>query len=342
MNNLDAAVCTGGSTPAVSNSLEGHHIQPDHEYESSLRSCINKCLEGDIQTLETLEFSKSIQSAFKKDQGAILKQIFGEIAQDSKKFSRLTYIFAYSAPYSVVFICSFLEQLDWPQGLDKQKELNTLAILMLNGGSTRRQFFKIGYNNVALNPQESIPVTQVIVDFRPIFGDGDFIQTDIVMPSYLYKVLGEMLKCIELSEHSTKASKQDWTGISLTIGQFMECRFPATLIAPLLPYLAQMHKLVKLDLSDVGHQLDPDRIFSQTAFADDHVQTLCAILDANPCLIDFKINQASMSKSESTKMQSHIETKTREHRDNFWNGVKKVSQYPLQAAMLKQIFDKLV
>ena len=340
MNNLSTSAHAWLSACYNSFSQPPQDVQ-DKPETSSLRTWITKCFDN-IQPNDELELSKSIEEVFKKDQGKELKQIFDEVKLDKSKFNKLACLFAYCAPYSIAFICNFLDSLDWPGESDKQKELKNLVLFMLNGGLKRGQALKVSSNFVALNKTESVPITQVIVDFRVLIGKGDFIQDPVDMPTYLYSVLGTMLMFIDLKEDSSGDSKKEWQGVGITLGQFRECRFPAKLISPFLPYLAQIDKLVKVDLSDIGHQMDPHIFYNSTGFSDVDAQALYTILENNPCLVDFTVNNGGMSNKEKTKMYETVACKLKEHKEHFWESVKILNEKQNKSPSIQQVYDSMV
>ena len=88
---------------------------------------------------------------------------------------------------------------------------------------------------------------------KKIFGYGDFNKNPQELSPYLVE---DRKSLIKLGQHVSQQLKNDLednkdvkdmkVGLEVCIGQFVECRFPASLISPLLPYLVKIPGLVSL------------------------------------------------------------------------------------------------
>jgi hypothetical protein len=95
-----------------------------------------------------------------------------------------------------------------------------------------------------------------------------------------------------------KTDENTKIGFNLVIMQFLECCFPCTMVAPLLPYLKKLPGLVGLEINDVGGSGLTTAEGQQRgyAFTDEDAPTLLEILKTNPHLFHVKININGMTK----------------------------------------------
>jgi hypothetical protein len=84
-------------------------------------------------------------------------------------------------------------------------------------------------------------------------------------------------------------------GLNLVIGQFTECRFPCSMVAPVLPYLQKIPGLVGLEIADVGGS------GRGHAFRDEDAPALLDLFRTNPWLFYVKINTNGMTPEKQTQ-----------------------------------------
>lgn len=343
MNDL-SPLASALPSPSYISSSPGIQREPEKtpQEKLSLQDLVSKCLDDSCQDSDRLDLSNRIYASFLKNQGSEFKTIFDELIHDDNKFYNFAFVFVSCSSYSIAYMCEFLERLDWPANRDKPVDLRNLVMCMLMGGLRRDRTVKVCKNEVAVNKGESVPITEVLVDFRPLIGKGNYNHDPITLPSYIYKVLGTMLRYIDIQEDSYSDAAKKWQGVGMILGQFTECRFPASLLSPLLPHLAQMENLVALDVSDVGLVISPNGVDNKRGFTDTDAQAFYTLLEKNPCLIDFRVNYGGMSTGESKKFEETLASTLIKHYDHFWEGVKSLSEKQNKPPSIEQIYDSMV
>lgn len=242
--------------------------------------------------LETL-LSK-IETTF-KDLGAqgttsvaqALEPLFNQVNHDPEKFMTLVSFAIQSSRYALRFTAAVLEKLEWPnEELKKNLLPQLLAVKILTDCISLRSSY------IECRNHNGFMTNKLVVVTKKIFGNGDFTQQTFPMPESLMPAIGHAIRmsatrmASDLRDMQNAGSLNQATpiGIRVEIGQDMECRFPASMLTPLLPHLTKIDGLVGLELSDVG-----------VGFGDDAAEALSAVFVANPFLVHVQINIDAMT-----------------------------------------------
>ncbi len=228
---------------------------------------------------------------------------FGEFKANLEAFETLLSIFVEFYPYSVVATSQFLEKLQWPS--EKRKEELLPAILADKEIMVWQEtFFRTGSDFLA-----GINANKAQIHQRMLFSDGDHTTNPLQISPFLAKGLGDKLR--NLGAYVLKKLKQaiveqkDLTnipmGFEIGFSQATECRFPATMVAPFLPYFTNIPGLIRIDLADIGVVFGSRQ--SKFGFADRDVEALLNIARTNPYLREMKVNDGAMSVDVQTKFR---------------------------------------
>lgn len=208
--------------------------------------------------------------------------------------------------------CEFFEQCEWPSHELKETLLPQIVTMAIqqNGiawDNWNAGFVETGPSTDFLNVP-GFACHRIFIHTRKIFGCGDFTINPKPISPLLAKSIGEAIKSVALAHISELKEKMESggvkenqrIGIEVVIGQFMETRFPASMIAPLLPYLKDVPGMVSLKLSDVGVRNPEDEVSGKNSngFCDEHAEALLEIFRSQPHLMQTKINIEGMSEGK--------------------------------------------
>ena len=238
-----------------------------------------------------------------------LVDAFAALKNDPGRFQQLAEHFVSQAPYVPRYLCQILEEIEWPSEELKQKLIPELMAMIIhqNGMIDRQSGPTIQGSNKIVGPNRLFETYRMLLITKKIFGTGDFTTNPRPLSPYLAKGIGLLLKdygecCLEEMKkqlNEGKPKKDIKVGFELAIMQFVECRFPASMLSPLLPYLADVPGIVALQLSDVGVRNPWDAVVpgdSKNGFGDSDAPHLLAIFRNHPYLIgDVMINVDGMS-----------------------------------------------
>lgn len=245
---------------------------------------IKKTISSKLDTL--------IKNTQSKELSTVFKPIFEELQGDPAKFQDLALAVAQKLPYIINFKSEFLENLPWPSEDLKNQMVPTIISDVMKDALVW-QTGTIGQGN--------IQTYKVVLDMRKIIGTGDFNQNPTkisemsvkgfrILVEDLSKAIREELK--ESMEKKTDMSQQQ-IGFEISVGQFFECRFPASLVAPLLECLCNVPGLLKLDLTDIGISLQGEK--NDTGFGNEHAEALLNIVRTNPYLQELLVQTPGMT-----------------------------------------------
>ena len=226
---------------------------------------------------------------------AELKEGFSAVKDQPNRFQYLAEVYV-SSPFTSLSICNFLEELEWPSVELKQKLLPELM--------AKAVFKYIEIRDVNFEHEFRCHNLRAT---RSIFGSGNFIMHPTPIPPTLMEGFGHAIqkfaKDLDFRLQADKESKGEQrelvAGFILDIGQSVECRFPASMISPLLPYLKDLPGLVGLELRDVGEGVRGQ------GFGDNDVQHLLDIA-RNPYLKEFHVNSDGMSELVRKKFEQDL------------------------------------
>lgn len=236
-----------------------------------------------------------------------LRPIFSEALSAPDKFDNLAAAAVLMSPYIPRFTAAIFEKLEWPSEEFKKEVLpKYLGMKIVNP-----EYCCISYQDDFINfgsteSSDGFCTNRVVLITKNIFGTGDFTNQPKLIPESVAQTIGFSIRLIgellikDLKEHKeTGTINRDTNiGMRVVIGQYMECRFPASVLSPLLPYLTNVPGLVGLELSDVGVRTPHDDItVAKTGhgFGDEDAEALLDIFRTNPHLTQVQINVDNMS-----------------------------------------------
>jgi hypothetical protein len=161
-------------------------------------------------------------------------------------------------------------------------------------------------NDFSCNFPAFFPTFRLVVITKRIFGRGDFVTKPQPLSPFLAQGMGIAIQdCAEAAMKELKQKYDDKKtdnrtniGLNLVIGQFTECRFPCSMVAPVLPYLQKIPGLVGLEIADVGGSGLVTTKHSQRnghAFRDEDAPALLDLFRTNPWLFHVNININGMT-----------------------------------------------
>lgn len=191
--------------------------------------------------------------------------------------------------------CTFLEECEWPSQELKEKFLPQILRDTVTANGIAWDNWDAGFAETGKDSRNfsvGFECQRILVFTRRIFGPGNF--TDPISPR-LAKAIGDSIKFVatthisDLKEKIEKGQNKDKlrVGVEVEIMQFSETRFPASMIAPVLPYLKEVPGMVSLRLTDIGK-----------GFGDEHAETLLEIFKSQPHLVETRINVNGMSEEK--------------------------------------------
>ncbi len=265
------------------------------------------------------EINNELVKRVSKMQESEQKGLLEQANANPEKFALVALGVSMNSRYVVSRTCKFLEQCEWPsQKLKEQFLPELVSLLILENGiawdNWELGFVKTGESSNLLNVP-GFCCHRILINTKKIFGHGDFTINPKPISPYLAKAIGLAIKqvadahVLELKEKLEKGvdKKDDLRiGVEVVIGQFMETRFTASMIAPILPHLKNVPGMVSLELSDVGvrNPWDPISGKKSNGFNDDHAEDLLDIFRSQPYLQKTKINVDGMSEEKRKEFMS--------------------------------------
>ncbi len=232
-----------------------------------------------------------------------LQPLFAEAHSSPDKFETLVSITINESGYFPRFTDAVLENLEWPSEEMKNTILpHYLASkILIEHISWQDQFIDFG--------TASFHAHRLVVITKNIFGYDNFFSP---LSDSLAKGLGEAIRYSgnvaieELKKEKTQGTldQNRQIGIYVAIGQFDECLFSASTIAPLLPHLAHIPGLVGLELTDL----------KGPGFEDKDAESLLNILRTNPHLTQLEVKIGGMSPAKQSEFMQEWQ-KIRESRE---------------------------
>jgi len=257
-----------------------------------------------------------------------LAPLFALAKGDPDRFMLLVSLVIFWSRYCPRFIANVLEEVEWPSDALKQEKLPVFLAFRIEHNCIEWQddSIEIGQPSAGEAPTFFRTFRLCVVTKR-IFGHGDFVNNPPPLSPFLVQGMGIAIHdCAETAVEDLKQKYKDGQtneetkiGFNLVIGQFMECRFPCTMLAPLLPYLTNLPGLVGLEMNDVGGSgLVTQQHGGQKigyAFRDEDAPALLDIFRSNPHLFHIEVNTDGMTpKGERQfvkEMQAIIENRER-------------------------------
>jgi hypothetical protein len=236
-----------------------------------------------------------------------LTPLFNLAKSDPGRFMVLVYSVIWDSRYCPRFTATVLEKIEWPSETLKQERLaGCLASYIIhNCLEFQDDSIEIGLSS---SDKKSIyfRTSRLVVNTKRIFGHGDFVKEPESLSTFLVQGMGMALQgyakvAMEMLKEQYDEGKTDKNtniGLNLVIGQFHECRFPCSMVAPLLPYLKKIPGLVGLEINDVGGSglVTAQRKRERGhAFRDEDAPALLEIFKTNPYLFHVKININGMT-----------------------------------------------
>lgn len=245
-----------------------------------------------IKKTISLKVDTLIENTQSKELSTVFMPIFEELQGDPAKFQALALTVAEKLPHEINFKSTFLENLPWPSEDLKNQMLPTIISEVMKGALVWHTG-SIGQGN--------IQTYKVVLDMRKMIGRADFNQNPTELSEMTvkgFRILVQDLsnamrkKLKESMEKKTDLSQQQ-IGFEIVVGQFVECRFPASLVVPLLECLCNVPGLLKLDLKDIGISSKGEK--NGTGFRNEHTETLLNIVRTNPYLQELLVKTPGMT-----------------------------------------------
>jgi hypothetical protein len=225
-----------------------------------------------------------------------LTPLFALAKGDPERFTIIVNLVIAFSNYCPRFTAAVLEKIEWPSETFKQMSLPAYLAHFI-----RSSFVSWQDDSIEINPcpnQEStfFYTDKLVIVTKNIFGHRDFIENPSALSPSLAQGIGIAIQKeakAAMEDLKQKYSDQQTDentniGINLVIAQYQECRFPCSMLAPVLPYLKKIPGLVGLEIVDVGGS-------GQHAFRDEDAPALLEIFKTNPHLFHIKINVSAMT-----------------------------------------------
>lgn len=227
-----------------------------------------------------------------------------------EKFALLAHQIANSHKYTAARNCEFLENCEWPSEELKENLLPALIEYdILKHGGIDWKNFDWGFVRTGIG----FSCNRIYINSKNIFGTGDLTRDSKPISPLLAKAIGLAIRRAarismdKLKDDVNKGEKNLKIGVEIEIAQSEELRFPASMIAPLLPHLKNIPGLVSLTLSDVGvtNPFNPRSVTNYpNGFTDEHAEDLLNIFRTSPYLQIAQINIDGMSEAKQNEFMS--------------------------------------
>ena len=323
---INASKTIEGATHQSTQSKENQLILADSELTCSMTPLINaqKTIKGathqSIQSEENQlalilnELDSRIKYLFntyaKEGESTVareLQSLFKEAQNSPDTFETLVVQVVNNSGYVPRFTAAVLEKLKWPDDTMKEKILPKCL-----GMKIARECisWEDGFINVDTAEEfNGFYTYRLTIMSKKIFGKGDFTKKPITMSDSLARAIGysirlsaeNMIATLQKKKKQGEINKDTNIGIQVVIAQSVECRFPASMLSPMLPYLKNIPGLVGLELSDIGvrNPWDSEVINENNhGFQDQDAAALLAIFRTNPYLMQVQINVDGMNNTK--------------------------------------------
>lgn len=227
------------------------------------------------------------------------KKLLELAINNPEKFTLVASGIARNNSHTISQTCELLELCNWPSQALKEHLLPQLISELVFKNGIAWDNWKAGYVDT---DESGFRCYRLLINTQNIFGNCDFTTQSKPISSYLAKAIGLIIQhtaeshIIELKDNSKNTDKEDLRiGIEVAISQFMKTRFPASMIAPILPYIKNLPGLVSLELKDLGN-----------GFNDEHADDLLAILNSQPLLQQVTINVDGMSEQKKKEFVNEM------------------------------------
>lgn len=237
-----------------------------------------------------------IQRLIKEKRLDELQAVFMSIKNEPAKFVDLTIFVSDLLPYSIHELDQFYNGLNWPTDELKEQKIPEILALRMSKKAVRYDVGQIKCGN-----QGHLKTYRAVIDPREIFGLGIFNQKPLHLSHSVVKAFRLLIEQLghEALDRLKKALTKDLSlenkqiGLELSINPYVECDFPASMIAPLLAPLCHVPGLVKLDLTNIG--IRAENHINSLGFGDEEAAAILEIVTTNPCLQEFMIETPGMS-----------------------------------------------
>lgn len=225
--------------------------------------------------------------------------LFASVKNDPDRFVILVTLVIFKSQYCPRFTANVLEKIEWPSESLKQEKLPNCLAFYIASSCIELQDHSIEIESHDLDQKSTFfPTVKLLVNTKRILGYKDFVSNPEPLSSFLTQGLGiaiqlraqDTMAQLKKDHENGNVDKTTKIGLNLFIGQFMECRFPASMIAPVLLYLKNISGLVGLEILDVGGGFN-----TGNAFKDEDAPALLEIFRTNPHLFHIKINVDGMT-----------------------------------------------
>lgn len=277
---------------------------------NSLKSSLSEEVSKDQQ-----EINRELIERVGKMPESKQKELLEQTKANPQKFALVACAVAMESKCVISRTCKFFEECEWPSQELKEQLLPELVSSLVEKDGIAWDNWKSGFvkTGESSNPFEApgFQCHRILINTKKIFGRSDFTRDPKPISPYLAKSIGLAIKqaadahVLELKQKFEKGlEKEDQLriGVEVVIGQFLETRFPASMIAPILPYLKNIPGMVSLELSDVGVGVgNPGNATSEensNGFNDEHVEALLDIFRSQPYLQKIQINIGGMSEEK--------------------------------------------
>jgi hypothetical protein len=210
-----------------------------------------------------------------------LAPLFSRAKGNPEKFEILLNLTVFESRYSPLFVAAVLEKLIWPTEKMKEEKLHVyLGTLIANNFLSAKH-----HQPIVLFGSKTC---RLVVMTEQIFGCKDFIKSAETIPPSLAQAIGHAIRLY------AQGAEEEWRregiygyqpdiGFELVFEQSMECRFPASMLTPVLPYLKNISGLVGLKMKVVD------------GFRDQDANALLDIFNTNPGLLKYNIDIGGMT-----------------------------------------------
>jgi hypothetical protein len=242
-----------------------------------------------------------------------LTPLFNLAKSDPDRFMVLVNSVIWNSRHCPRFTATVLEKIEWPSETLKQERLPGCLASYIVHKCLELQDYSIEIGSSSSDKKSIYFCTsKLLVITKRILGHGDFVKEPESLSPFLVQGIGMALQdyakaAMEmLKEQYDEGQTDERTniGLNLVIGQFHECRFPCSMVAPVLPYLKKIPGLVGLEINDVGGSgLVTAKRNRQRghAFRDEDAPALLEIFRTNPYLFHVKININGMTLEKETQ-----------------------------------------
>jgi len=273
---------------------------------------VNRQTQLNISAVDVLKTKFS--DALKKNDMGPIEEAFRAVNKGDHKIDLIALTIAQCFrpdPYDrnrkpLAVTAELIEKLPWNPEI-KEALLPTIYSELLSDVVSIQKGYYAAPGGEAIDQGNNFHTYSYVVDTRKLFGRGDHTQSPIIVSEYMGKGFAQLMKSqSEAIVHNLveglkngKDPKSLEFGLEISIGQFVECRFPTSMISPFLPYLQNIPGLIKLEISDVGVRNPWDKkvqnASSLSGYGDNDAKDLLSIIKTNPHLLEFQVDIGNMT-----------------------------------------------